>query len=174
MTTTYIEATALLGDKNTHGGRLIAVKNSLNSEKINADLPDSCLACKIQLDRSEVIICSFYNSPKGSAYRYNINDFVKLLQTIRKSKPALICGDLNFRMQTGKQQAALTKKKTKSSKFLTKLCSDKPLAFRPVQITPLTWPSIATVFSLPKRISPSPGHTTALITMRSIFRPNAR
>ena len=86
----------LLGDKNAYGGNLIAVKNSLNSEKINAELPDPCLACKIQLDRSEVIICSFYNPPKGSAYRYNINDFQKLLKTIPKSKPALICGDLNF------------------------------------------------------------------------------
>ena len=49
-----------------------------------------------QLDRSEVIICLFYNPPKGSAYRYNINDFQKLLKTIPKSQPALICGDLNF------------------------------------------------------------------------------
>ena len=75
-------------------------------------------------------------------------------------------------MQTGKQQAALRKKKTKSSKFLTKLCSHKLMSFRPVQITPLRWPSIATVFYLSKRIGPYPGHTTALITMRSIFRSN--
>ena len=82
-------------DKNAHGGSLIAVKNSLNSKEINADLSDSCLACKIQLDRSKVIICSLYNPQKGSAYRY-INDFQKLLKIIPNSKPALICVDLNF------------------------------------------------------------------------------
>ena len=92
----YRSDCTLLGDKNAHGGSLIAVKKSLNSEKINADRPDSCIACNIQLDRSEVIICSFYNPPKGSAYRYNINDFQKLLKTIPKSKPALICSDLNI------------------------------------------------------------------------------
>ena len=45
------------------------------------------------MDRSEVKICSFYNPPKGSEYRYNITD---LLKNILKSKPALICCDLNF------------------------------------------------------------------------------
>ena len=57
-------------------------------------------------------------------------------------------------MQIGKQQAALTKKKTKTSKSLTKLCSDKPLTFRPVQLTPMTRPSsIATVFFAGKDLS---------------------
>ena len=89
----YRSDRTLLGDKNAHGGSLIAVKNSLNSEKIKADLPDSSLACKIKVDRSEVKICSFYNPPNGSEYRYNITD---LLKNILKSKPALICCDLNF------------------------------------------------------------------------------
>ena len=86
----------LLGDKNAHVGSLIAVKNSLNSKTINADLPDSCPSCKIQLDGSEVIICLFYNPPKGSAYRYYINDFQKVLKTISRSQLALIFGDLNL------------------------------------------------------------------------------
>ena len=34
--------------------------------------------------------------PIGSAYRYFVEDFQQLLKNIPKSKPAIICGDLNF------------------------------------------------------------------------------
>ena len=36
-------------DKNTHGGALIAIKNSFISERVISDQPDSSLVCKIQL-----------------------------------------------------------------------------------------------------------------------------
>ena len=44
---------------------------------------------------SEVFICAIYDSSEDSKHRYTIKDFQKLLKSIPKSKPALICGDLN-------------------------------------------------------------------------------
>ena len=35
-------------------------------------------------------------TPKGSSYRYSVEDFQQLLENIPKSKPAIICGDLIF------------------------------------------------------------------------------
>ncbi|XP_075262534.1 uncharacterized protein LOC142354154 [Convolutriloba macropyga] len=57
-------------DKNTHGGALIAVKNSFISERVISEQPDSSLVCKIQLAENEIFICAFYNPPRTSPYRY--------------------------------------------------------------------------------------------------------
>ena len=48
-------------DKNTHGGALIAVKNSFISERVISEQPYSSLVCKIQLAGNEIFICAFYN-----------------------------------------------------------------------------------------------------------------
>ena len=74
---------------------LIAVKKMI-SEKINSTLPNSCVACKITLNDTQVFLYAFYNPPISSSYRYTIEDFQLLLRTIPKNKPIVICGDLNF------------------------------------------------------------------------------
>ena len=99
----------MIGDKNAHGVTLIAVKNTLISEK-NSTLPNSCVACKITLNGTQVFLYAFYNPPISSSYRYTIEDFQLLLRNIPhtiedfqlllrnipKNKPIVICGDLNF------------------------------------------------------------------------------
>ena len=87
---------ATIGDKNAHEVTLIAVKNTLISEKINSTLPNSCVACKIILNGTQVFLYAFYNPPISSSYRYTIEDFQLLLRNIPKNEPIAICGDLNF------------------------------------------------------------------------------
>ena len=54
----------------------------------------------LSLQKKTKYIWSFYlrilQPPIGSAYRYSVEDFQQLLKNIPKSKPAKICGDLNF------------------------------------------------------------------------------
>ena len=85
-----------IGDRNAHGGTLIAVKTILISEKINSTLPNSCVACKITLNDTQIFIYAFYNPPISSSYRYTTEDFQVLLRNIPKNKPIVICGELNF------------------------------------------------------------------------------
>ena len=92
----YRSDRATIGDSNEHGGTLIAVKNTLISEKINSTLPNSWVACKITLNDTQVFLYAFYNPPISSSYQYTIEDFQLLLRNIPKNKPIVICGDLNF------------------------------------------------------------------------------
>ena len=92
----YRSDRATIGDRNAHGGTLIAVKNTLISEKINSTLPNSCVACKITLNDTQVFLYALCNPPISSSYRYTIEDFQLLLRNIPKNKPIVICGDLNF------------------------------------------------------------------------------
>ena len=91
--TIFIE---VIRPRNAHGDTLIAVKNTLLSEKINSTLPNSCVACKITLNDTQVFLYAFYNPPISCSYRYTIEDFQLLLRNIPKNKPIVICGDLNF------------------------------------------------------------------------------
>ena len=91
----YRQDRQMYQDKNTHGGALIAVKNSFISERVISEQPDSSLVCKIQLAANEIFICAFYNPPRTSPYRYEVNDFQKLLKIIPKSKTTILCGDIN-------------------------------------------------------------------------------
>ena len=94
--TIYRSDRPISNEQNAHGGSLIAVRNNLISEKIENPMPDSCVACKVRINTTEFVICSFYNPPKGSPYRYSIEDFQLLLKSIPKSYPVVICGDINL------------------------------------------------------------------------------
>lgn len=52
--------------ENAHGGSLIAVKSTLISKAVECSLPDSCSACMIQLNSTQVFF-DFYSPPKNSA-----------------------------------------------------------------------------------------------------------
>ena len=80
---------------NLHGGSLISVKNYLGSENIKVDV-QCCTICKIRLISEEIYICSFYNSPQNSQYRYDVDCYHRILEAILKNRKAVICGDLNF------------------------------------------------------------------------------
>lgn len=85
-----------VNDSNKHGGSLIAVKNSLDSQQVNVTLPDSCVLCKIRIGNEDIFVCCFYNPPKSSQYRYSQEDFNMLLAAIPKKSAVIICGDINF------------------------------------------------------------------------------
>ena len=87
---------ATIGDRNAHGGTLIAVKKTLVSEKTISTLPNSCVACKNTLNDTQVFLYAFYSPPISSSYRYTIEGFQLLLRNIPKNKPSVICGDLYF------------------------------------------------------------------------------
>ena len=59
----YRSDRATIGYTNAHGGTLIAVKNTLILEKIISTLPNSCVACKITLNDTQVFLYAFYNTP---------------------------------------------------------------------------------------------------------------
>ena len=91
----YRSDRASIEDRNAHVGTLIAVKNTLISEK-NSTLPNSCVVGKITLNDTQVLLYAFYSPPISSSYRYTIEDFQLLLRKILKTKSVVICGDLNF------------------------------------------------------------------------------
>ena len=70
-------------ENNTHGGAMIAIKNSLASEQRNTDQPDCSLTCRLEIN-------------KRCGYRYTQEDFGTLLSALPKNSTAKICGDLNF------------------------------------------------------------------------------
>ena len=81
---------------NTHGGALIAVKNTVSSHRLKTKEVDSCVLCKVKIEGVEIYICSFHNPPKTSPYRYTMNDFQEILRELPKRNIVLVCGDLNF------------------------------------------------------------------------------
>ena len=83
-------------ENNTQGGAMIPIKNSLESEQLNADQPDCSLNCRLKIKKLSLFNSVFYNSPKGSGYRYTQEDFGTLLSALPKNSTALIYGDLNF------------------------------------------------------------------------------
>ena len=75
---------------------MIAIKNSLASEKLSTDQPDYSLTCRLKINILSIFISVFYKPPKGSGYRYTQEDFGTLLSALPKNSTATICGDLNF------------------------------------------------------------------------------
>ena len=57
---------------------------------------ECCVICKIRLISEEIYICSFYNPPQNSQYRYDVDCYHRMLEAIPKNRKAVICGDLNF------------------------------------------------------------------------------
>ena len=44
-----------------------------------------------------IFVCNFYNPPKGIQYRYDFNDFERILSAKpNKRDGCILCGDLNF------------------------------------------------------------------------------
>ena len=80
---------------NTHGGTMIAIKNSLASEKLNTDQPNCSLKFRLEFKLS-FFISGFYNPPKGSGYRLTQENFGILLSALPRNSTAKICGDLNI------------------------------------------------------------------------------
>ena len=80
-----------LHDQNPHGGSLIAVKNNFAAEEVhNPNMPDSSIACKITICDVTIIICVFYNPPASSKYRYELADFINLLNFFPKTSQLVI------------------------------------------------------------------------------------
>ena len=125
----YSKERELDGDINFHGGSLIAVKNSYNSEQIGTPFPDSCLACRIKLNTWEVVICAFYNHRIGSAYRYSVEYYPQLLKNIPKSNPAIVCGDLNFRETNWKASSSSSEEENSIPKIFEEALFRQALEF---------------------------------------------
>ena len=79
-----------------HGGALIAVNKNIKSEQLNLELPNCCVAVQLQLLKP-IVLCVFYNPPRGSTYRYTFEDFNILVNSLLKKKtPIVVCGYINF------------------------------------------------------------------------------
>ena len=79
-----------------HGGALIAVNKNIKSEQLNLKLPNCCVAVQLQLLKP-IVLCIFYNPPRGSTYRYTFEDFNILVNSLlKKNTPIVVCGDINF------------------------------------------------------------------------------
>ena len=63
--------------QNLHGGVLMAVKQIFSSKLLPNKQPEGCLTCSIQKNDKRTIVCSFYNPPSSSKYRYCRGDFAK-------------------------------------------------------------------------------------------------
>ena len=80
----------------THGGSLIAVKSTLVSKQLDIVLPECCVACSITLDNLEIVLCTLYNPPDDSKYRYAISDFEQIFDSLPKIFPLIFCGNMNL------------------------------------------------------------------------------
>ena len=80
----------------THGGYLIAVESTLVSKQLDIVLPECCVACSITLDKLEIVLCTLYNPPDESKYRYEISDFEQIFDSLPKTTPLFVCGDMNL------------------------------------------------------------------------------
>ena len=79
-----------------HEGALIAVNKNIKSEQLNLKLPNCCVAVQLQLLKP-IVLCVFYNPPRGSTYRYTFEDFKILVNSLLKTNtPIVVCGDINF------------------------------------------------------------------------------
>ena len=83
-------------DYSTHGGSLIAVESTLVSKQLDIVLPECCVACSITLDNLEIGLCILYNPPDDSKYRHEISDFEQILNSLPKTTPLIVCGDMNM------------------------------------------------------------------------------
>ena len=83
-------------DFSTHGGSLIAVKSTVVSKQLDIVLPECCVACSITLDNLEIVLCILYNPPYDSNYRYEISDFEQIFDSLPKTTPLIVCGDMNL------------------------------------------------------------------------------
>ena len=72
-------------ENNTHGGTMIAIKNSLASEQLNTDQPYCSLTCRLEINKLCFFNSVFYNPPLGSGYRYTKEDFGTLLSDLPKT-----------------------------------------------------------------------------------------
>ena len=66
-----------------HGAALIAVNTNSKSEQLNLKLPNCCVAVQLQLLKP-IVLCVFYNPPRGSTYRYTFEDFNILVNSLLK------------------------------------------------------------------------------------------
>ena len=91
----YQKDRELDGDKNVDGGSLIAVKNSLVAEQITTPF---WFMRSLQNETKHIgsSFLGILQPPISSAYRYFVENFQNFLKSVPKSKPAIICGDLNF------------------------------------------------------------------------------
>ena len=89
-------------DASRHGGVLIAVKKTIQSEEISvAELPlsvQSSLRVTKLIGLEPLYIAVLYNPPAGSKYRKSIEDLQKLFPFLEKtcSKRLLLSGDFNM------------------------------------------------------------------------------
>ena len=83
-------------DYSTHGGSLIAVESTLVSKQLDIVLPECCVACTITLDNLEIGLCILYNPPDDSKYRHEISDFEQILNSLPKTTPLIVCGDMKL------------------------------------------------------------------------------
>ena len=69
---------------------MIAIKNSLASEKLSTDHPDCSLTCRLEIKKLSFFISVFYNPPKGNGHRYTQEDFGTIRSAIPKNSTAII------------------------------------------------------------------------------------
>ena len=55
-------------ENNTHGGAMIAIKNSLSTEHLNTEHLVCSLTCRLAINEFSFFISVFYNPPKISRY----------------------------------------------------------------------------------------------------------
>ena len=80
----------------THGGVMVARKNSVKYELLRTDQLDCSLTRKLEINNPMICICVSYNTPQGRRNRYVKEGFEKLIANVPQTKAALICGDIIF------------------------------------------------------------------------------
>ena len=71
-------------------------KHVFVSKQLDIVLLECCVACSITLDNLEIVLCTLYNPPDDSKYRNEIANFKLLLDSLPKTTPLIVCGDMNL------------------------------------------------------------------------------
>ena len=86
----------------THGGTMICVKSSINSEEafFDSDTNGSAVACYVNINQKKILIVFCYNPPANSKHAYTSEDLTNLFNNInqltRNCDDIIIYGDFNF------------------------------------------------------------------------------
>ena len=72
------------------------MKSTLVSKQLDIVLPECCVACSVTLGNLEIVLCTLYNPPDDSKYRYKISDSEQILDSLPKTTPLIVCGDMNL------------------------------------------------------------------------------
>ena len=155
----------IIDKKSAQSGVLIAVKTDADSESVKIELPESCIAVKLNVHNTETVICTFHNPPKSSKYRYTYEGFDKDMKNLKTKQEQFSYVAISiFPQQFANQIGVTIATIKKTSTYLRRMNASQQSNLKPGHTTHLTSPFSKTAKCLPQMIQTSQMFSIARIT----------